>query len=141
MDNEPLRALMVARAQIQVRAAWEAKKVLLDFTPDSLRALDDLIAKDVSKNPLDPQALADVIGAYVGEVFVRRLGGSWQGTESEPLLSIGDATLDPVERAKLRIHEGRKKSLIGYYEEAAREVGAPLPEKDGLMKRLWKKEH
>jgi hypothetical protein len=114
---------MKGLAFIQVRAAREADGGLLDFSPDSLRQLDRLIDRDVSKHPEDPEALGEVIGAYLGETICRRLGARWEETKEGPRLRLQDLSLDPVRRAGLRLEKGASRSLAAYYgkvEEAMR---------------------
>lgn len=139
VGEDMVHARMASRAQIQVRAAWESKKVLLDFTPESLTILDDLIASDVARRPKDPEALSEIIGAYLGEVVARRLGARWQGSEDAPRLNLQGTTLDPVEAALRRVTQGRRQSLMVFYNDAAAGVGLPGTEaaRKGLRQRLW----
>ena len=121
---------MKGLAFIQVRAAREAGGPLLDFSHGSLRELDRLIDRDVAKKPLDAEALSEVIGAYLGETIVRRLGAQWvEGAGGTPELSLGEMRLQPVHRARLRIERGRRRSLFGYFKavQAAQQKGR-IPE-------------
>jgi hypothetical protein len=111
---------MKGLAFIQVRAAREADGGLLDFSRDSLGALDRLIDRDVSQRPLDPDALSEVIGAYLGETLCRRLGATWEETVAGPRLRLGGLVLDPLARARLRVTQGKRRSLERYFAEVER---------------------
>ena len=107
---------MKGLAFIQVRAAREAGGGLLDFSEGSIKELDLLISRDVAPEPQDPQMLAEVIGAYVGETMVRRLGAAWVEEGGQPLLQLGELRLDPLKRAYLRVTEGEARSLLSYFQ-------------------------
>lgn len=108
---------MKGLAFIQVRAAREADGGLLDFSLASLEQLDNLISRDVAHEPADPEMLAEVIGAYVGETIVRRLGGTWRDEGGQPRVELGDLLLDPLRRAFLRVSEGETRSLARYFRD------------------------
>lgn len=118
---------MKGLAFIQVRAAREADGGLLDFSPASLEQLDHLISRDVAPEPAEPEMLAEVIGAYLGETIARRLGGAWLEEGGAVRLALGELVLDPLRRALLRVTEGEGRSLAGYYKlvQAAVERGEP----------------
>ena len=116
---------MKGLAFIQVRAAREAGGGLLDFSEGSLAELDGLITRDVAKTPEDPTMLSEVIGAYLGETLVRRLGADWAEDGGHPVLGLGDLHLDPLRRAYLRVTEGEARSLLSYFRavRAAKDAG------------------
>ncbi len=117
---------MKGLAFIQVRAAREADGGLLDFSRNSLEELDRLIDRDIRQNPLDPDALSEVIGAYLGETLSRRLGATWEDSGQGPKMRLGALALDPILRARLRLERGQSRSLGAYFlqVEAARAAGA-----------------
>lgn len=119
---------MAQRALIQVQAAREASGgLLLDYSLDSLRVLDDLIARYMPKLRTDPAEVAEVVGAYVGEVFRRRLGyrWCWQAGVVRLVGAEGRPVLDPVERARRRLVHGRRFSLRRYGEAVLRGEARP----------------
>lgn len=118
---------MKGLAFIQVRAAREAGGGLLDFSPGSLDELENLIARDVPREPKDPEAVAEVVGAYLGETIVRRLGGRWQESESGPRLVLAALRLDPIRQAAIVLAERPPHGLRRYFErvqEAQRQGAA-----------------
>lgn len=116
---------MKGLAFIQVRAAREAGGGLLDFSEGSLAELDGLISRDVARQPEDPETLSEVIGAYLGETLVRKLGAAWAEDAGRPLLALGELRLDPLRRAYLRVTAGESRSLAGYFRAVrdAKELG------------------
>ncbi len=66
-------------AQIAVDLAREEFDAALDFTPESLELADSLV-ESLREDGLDAEGAAEklfVVGCYLGEVMVRRLGGTW----------------------------------------------------------------
>lgn len=116
---------MKGLAFIQIRAAREAGGGLLDFSPASLGELEKLMDRDVPREPKDPEAIAEVIGAYLGETLVRRLKAEWEETEGGPRLRLGALLLDPVRQAAIVVAERREGGLYRYFERVrdASELG------------------
>lgn len=116
---------MKGLAFIQVRAAREAGGGLLDFSPSSLGELETLMDRDVPRAPKDPEAIAEVIGGYLGETLVRRLHAVWEETEDGPRLRLGGLLLDPVRQAAIVVAQRPQGGLLTYFERvrAANERG------------------
>jgi hypothetical protein len=137
-DEEDLGALMARRAFIQVQAAREASGgTVLDFSLASLATLDQLIQRYMTPVVTDPRDVAEVVGAYVGEVLRRQLGFRWCWHEGRAALLRDDAALDPFERARLRLAEGPRFSLAVYGEAVA--AGRPEPETVTAKTTLWRR--
>ncbi len=111
---------MKGLAFIQVRAAREADGGLLDFSLSSLEELDRLISRDVAKEPAEPEMLAEVIGAYLGETMARRLGARWIEEDGKPMLDVATLHLDPLRQAYLRVTQGEGRSLAAYFRTVER---------------------
>jgi len=117
-----------------------------DFTPASLWAIDrfydeqtrkgvprrwGLLAKDTSLRLFS-------LGAYVGEVVRRDLGGAWEGDDgdTEPELNLAlrlpdDSIVWPVQRAIERMRNGAADSIVEY----ATALGVDAGEKPSRGKR------
>ena len=117
-----------------------------DFTPASLWEIDrfydeqtrkgvprrwGLLAKDTSLRLFS-------LGAYVGEVVRRDLGGAWEGNEIDPqpelnlALRLPDGSIVwPVQRAIERMRNGAADGIVAY----AAELGVDAGEKPGRGKR------
>ena len=77
-------------AQIAVALAREEFDAALDFSPESL-ALADSLVDSLREDGLDAEGAAEklfVLGCYLGEVMVRRLGGAWVGTSRSSLRGV-----------------------------------------------------
>jgi len=96
----------------------------LDFSPGSLRVLDEAIDRFFrSKEPLVATTVLS-FGAYVGEVVIRSLGGRWQPAAAWDDCAVVDigpiAEMFPMRRVAKRFEEGEEASLAFWYEAAAR---------------------
>ena len=133
---EVLRPQLLRFARAQLRNdAWAEDAVsvfgdrfgiVLDYSPESLRKMDDAISTSFEKGeePLPTTALP--LGAYVGEVVRVNLGGDWHIAESVLESSIvisgpgGGQELYPFRRVVKRFVEGTSASLEVWYEAAVR---------------------
>lgn len=113
---------MKGLAFIQIRAAREAGGGLLDFTPASLGELEQLMDRDVPREPKDPEAIAEVIGAYLGETLVRRLHAAWEETGDGPRLRLGGLLLDPVRQAAIVVAEHPREGGLQRYFDRVRDA-------------------
>jgi hypothetical protein len=113
------------------RLAKESFGVALDFTPASIRALDEAMnpVRTGELEELDDEAVEDIalgLGLYVGEVVVRNLGGRWAIAEEPPsprLVGLpGIEWLDPVGRMEKRLVEGEAASLVDWYQAIERRI-------------------
>jgi hypothetical protein len=118
-------------AQLAVDLAREEYDAVLDFSPASLELADSLI-DSLREEGIDGEGAAEtlfVLGCYVGEVMVRRLGGAWVGTARSPLrgvspwpmvvaLSDGSAW-DAIGKAYKRLELGDAEYLPAFFEMAA----------------------
>ena len=89
MTREELTQLMTDSAQSAVTTTEEEFNLSLDGTEHSLSLLDDVILSWLGK--YKDQALEDnvvfticnIYGAYVGEIFRKKIGGNWSYDESD----------------------------------------------------------
>ena len=124
-----------------VAAALTKDGYAADFTPASLWEIDrffdeqsrngeprrwGLLAKDTSLRLFS-------IGAYVGEVVRREVGGEWEGDDADEQAELnlalrlaGDGLAWPVQRAVARMRNGAEEGIVAYAIELGVEVG-PKP--------------
>lgn len=89
MTREELTQLMADSAQDAVKTTKEEFNLTLDDSEHSLALVDDVILSWLSK--YKDQALEDnavfticnIYGAYVGEIFRKKIGGNWSYDESD----------------------------------------------------------
>lgn len=114
-------------AKLAVRAAWEEFDMALDYSPASLDEVDVQI-ESLREDGYTGEDVAEalfVLGCYVGEVMVRRLGGRWAETQRSPLRGIspwpmivvlpGGSAWDPIGKAFLRLELGDSESIVGFF--------------------------
>ncbi|HXE75362.1 MAG TPA: hypothetical protein VNN18_06985 [Candidatus Xenobia bacterium] len=101
----------------------------LNYSPDSLSELDNLIDAEFGPGSADDNAALIVqMGSYVGEVVLRAFGGVWRADEElfhSPAIIIEgrlQARTFPLSRVWQRFEYGDEKSLVAYYDELTRTV-------------------
>jgi hypothetical protein len=97
----------------------------LDYSPESLTRVEELIDKLFADlrpwrrgKPAKRFAnMAPVVGAYVGEVFVRQLGGQWARNEEfgEGVLLPSGMWTFPTAKAAKRFANGHEDGLDFYF--------------------------
>ena len=77
-------------AQLAVEAAWEEFEVDLDYSPQSLEAVDAQIEsfREEGMTGEDAAEALFVMGCYLGQVMVRHLRGRWIPTARSPLADV-----------------------------------------------------
>lgn len=126
-----LAGLLVAQSQAAVQNARIKWTETLDFTPDSLEAIERMLGKmhnlakfaAAGEGPSDEQiaTAAKLWGIYVGEVIRRHYGGQWSLDGDGVLaLSIGEAQVFPVAKARKRIVDGPAENIRYYFTAMAK---------------------
>lgn len=101
---------------------WE-----LDYSEESVRTLEDIINGDlldwrpwrygkVAKRNLP---IASLVGAYLGEVMVRHIGGHWGWMPDFDVAAVQLPTgtwTSPPAKAQKRFLNGNEDNLVVYYE-------------------------
>ena len=118
-------------AQIAVDLAREEFDAGLDFSPESLELADSLV-DSLREEGLDAEGAAErlfVLGCYLGEVMVRRLGGTWVSTSRSSLRGLspwpmvvalpGGSAWDAIGKAYKRLELGDSEYLPAFFEAAA----------------------
>lgn len=93
----------------------------LDYSPESLTALDEVITRQWGESPpLFPGVSILQVGCYAGEVIRLNLGGTWihDGDSAPHLVDIagGETRAFPINKARKRILEGEGDSLAFFYQ-------------------------
>lgn len=96
----------------------------LDYTPDTLRQLEEVLEERFAQGSADENAALIVsMGCYVGEVLVRTFGGRWSADEEffhSPAVVIEGRLQThtfPLSRVWRRFEYGSQHSLVDYYGE------------------------
>jgi hypothetical protein len=114
-------------AQMAVGAVKNIDKLDLDYSPESLKILDDILGRfHRDKVPADGiAATLFAFGCYIGEVFVRHFGGKWCKEEDTAMRGLAgffivvslpnDKICNPIGKVFKRVQEGEAESLHYFY--------------------------
>lgn len=123
-------------------AEWIAKALnssgyKADFSPQSLWEIDRFVEENSKDGQPIPGGLLGesfgarifALGAYIGEVIIRSIGGEWRGDDEDPKGEINievilkdGSIIWPVQRVMKRVRNG-SEDCIGVYGHA---LGLPI---------------
>ena len=121
-----LAGVLVAQAQSAVHAGRLTWNESLDFTQDSLEAVERILGKihnagrygsgNAALGEEELAACSKMWGTYIGEVIRRHYGGQWSLCEDFTLaLLIGEAKAYPIAKARKRIVDGASDNVRYYF--------------------------
>jgi hypothetical protein len=121
-----LAGVLVAQAQAAVHTAKLKWIESLDFTQDSLEAIERILGKmhnagrygtgSAGPNEEELAASSKLWGIYIGEVIRRHYGGQWsQGEDGTLALLIGETKAYPIAKARKRIVDGATDNIRYYF--------------------------
>ena len=129
MAETSIDEVMKAYAGDAVAAAAQ-RDVVLDYSERSLDAVDELLGRDsfIGPTPRTPRSPEDkgelwmcskMLGAYVGEVVVRVLGGRWVDEPAvdggvRPAIEVDGVKGFPVDKVWKRLTESEFDTVGGY---------------------------
>jgi hypothetical protein len=125
-------------AELAVTAARNVDKVELDYSPQSLTAVDRIL-ESFHREGLKENQIGETVfsfGCYVGEVLVRHNRGVWKiptrtalsrilrGRESMMVVELPDGTVcNPIGKAFKLLENGKTESVAYFYQLFARPHG------------------
>ncbi len=104
-----LEAMMEEYAQAAAEAGRSRYQRKLDFTAESVEALDEILVLVGESPELDVEFEARLWGSYLGEVLRRRYAGSWEmetypgGAAAVPAVHVRGSLLFPVMKVYRRL--------------------------------------
>lgn len=121
-----LAGVLVAQSQSAVHSARLKWNESLDFTQDSLEAVERILGKihnagrygsgSTVPNEEELATSSKMWGIYIGEVIRRHYGGQWSPGEDGTLaLLIGEARAYPIAKARKRIVDGPSDNIRYYF--------------------------
>lgn len=126
-----LGAMMEGYAQAAVELARTEFRRQLDFTSDSVDALDDILVL-VSESPeKDLDFEVRLWGSYLGELLRRRYAGGWEmtqypgGTVAVPAVDVRGSRLFPLMKVYRRLTAGEEEDLRSFYTMVIERLGRP----------------
>jgi hypothetical protein len=129
MTSSELAELMTDCAQNAVLTTADEFKVDLDGSEQSIQLVDDVILSWLEKyksQVLEADAvftLCNIYGAYVGEIFRKKVGGDWNYDESNPdapyvVLNYAGSSYAFAGVCYQRLVNDSQVSLKHYFEQA-----------------------
>lgn len=134
MSTLTIADVMQAYSEDAVELARERFKVNLDFSEDSLKQVEEILAilhnalpkgkaKLIKRGPSkeDIIQMAKIWAGYVGEVMRRRWGGEWTlesaaHGEGVITLRVSGTEIYPVAKVYKRLVEGPEENIWHYYQ-------------------------
>ena len=126
-----LGAMMEGYAQGAVELAERQYRQMLDFSADSVNALDEILML-VSEDPnADLDFESRIWGSYLGEVLRRRYAGNWEMTQypggamAVPAVEVRGSRLFPLMKVYRRLTVGDEEDLPSFYAMVTDRLGNP----------------
>lgn len=122
---------MEGYAQGAVDLAQRTFQQNLDFTSDSVDALDEVLVLVGESPELDLDFEVRLWGSYLGEVLRRRYAGSWEmtqypgGTVAVPAVDVRGSRLFPLMKVYRRLTVGEEEDLRSFYAMVTDRLGKP----------------
>ena len=124
-----LGAMMEGYAQAAVDCARREFKQKLDFTAESIDALDEILVLVGESPELDVDFEARLWGSYLGEVLRERYAGSWGMTQypggvvAVPAVDVRGSRLFPLMKVYRRLTVGEEDDLRAFYAMVTERLG------------------
>ncbi len=122
MEGYALAAIELARREFNQK---------LDYAPDSIDALDEILVL-VSESPeLDLDFEVRLWGSYLGEMLRRRYAGSWEmtpypgGAVAVPAVDVRGSRLFPLMKVYRRLTVGEEEDLRAFFAMVTERLGKP----------------
>ena len=150
----PMPEFAAQHAELMVRTAKEVSGVDLDFSPESIAAVDEII-EQLRQDGVTEEQVGETLfgfGCYLGEVLVRRNGAVWRASDDTPMrnaagfqmvVDLGsDKFCNPIGKAFKRLANGQEDSLPYFYQvstQAEPPTTPPtkdIPRKSGFWRRM-----
>jgi hypothetical protein len=126
-----LGAMMEGYAQAAVEVARSEFRQTLDFSADSINALDEILVLLSESVEIDLDFESRMWGSYLGEVLRRRYAGSWEmtqypgGEHAVPAVDVRGSRLFPLMKVYRRLTMGEEEDLPGFFTMVTQRLGNP----------------
>ena len=103
----------------------------LDFTSESIDALDEILVLVGESPELDVDFEVRLWGSYLGEVLRRRYAGSWEMTQypggavAVPAVELRGSRVFPLMKVYRRLTVGEEEDLRAFYTMVTERLGKP----------------
>jgi hypothetical protein len=126
-----LGAMMEGYAQAAVGLARQEYNQLLDYSAESIDALDEILVLVGETPDHDLDFEVRLWGSYLGEILRRRYAGSWEmtsypgGTAAVPAVEVRGSRLFPLIKVYRRLTVGDEEDLRSFYTMVTGRLGNP----------------
>jgi hypothetical protein len=126
-----LGAMMEGYAQGAVELARTDFHRELDFSSESVDALDDILVVVGESPERDIDFEVRLWGSYLGELLRRRYAGGWEmtqypgGTVAVPAVDVRGSRLFPLMKVYRRLTVGEEEDLRSFYSMVTERLGKP----------------
>ena len=126
-----LGSMMEGYASAAVDLGRREFKQQLDFTSESIDALDEILVLIGESPELDVEFEARLWGSYLGEVMRRRYAGSWEMTQypggvvAVPSVDVRGSRLFPLMKVYRRLTVGEEEDLRAFFTMVTERLGKP----------------
>jgi len=126
-----LGAMMEGYARAAAERAKSEFQQKLDFTSDSIDALDEILVLVGESPELELDFEVRLWGSYLGEVLRRRYAGTWEMTQypggmvAVPAIEVRGSRLFPLMKIYRRLTVGEEEDLRAFYAMVTERLGKP----------------
>jgi hypothetical protein len=126
-----LGAMMEGYARAAAEWAVREFQQKLDFTSDSIDALDEILVLVGESPELELDFEVRLWGSYLGEVLRRRYAGAWEMTQypggvvAVPAIDVRGSRLFPLMKVYRRLTVGEEEDLGAFYAMVTERLGRP----------------
>lgn len=126
-----LGSMMEGYAQAAAEMGNETFQQKLDFSEDSIDALDEILVRVGESPELDLDFEVRLWGSYLGEVLRQRYAGSWEmtqypgGVAAVPAVDVRGSRLFPLMKVYRRLTLGDEDDLRSFYTMVTERLGNP----------------
>ena len=126
-----LGAMMEGYAHAAVEVARSEYRQKLDFSVDSINALDEILVLLSESPDIDLDYESRLWGSYLGEVLRQRYAGSWEMTQypgaghATPAVDVRGSRLFPLMKVYRRLTAGEEEDLPSFYTIVTDRLGNP----------------
>jgi hypothetical protein len=126
-----LGAMMEGYAEAAVEVAKGEFRQKLDFSADSINALDEILVLLSESPEIDLDYESRLWGSYLGEVLRQRYAGTWEMTQypgaehAAPAVDVRGSRLFPLMKVYRRLTIGEEEDLRSFYTMVTDRLGNP----------------
>jgi len=126
-----LGAMMEGYAQAAVETAKTEYRQTLDYSAESINALDEIIVMLSDTPEIDLDFESRLWGSYLGEIIRLRYAGSWEMTQypggqlAVPAVEVRGSRLFPLMKIYRRLTIGEEEDLPTFYSMITERLGNP----------------